>query len=116
QVNELGQITTLIGTPLAINTTQIPEVAKGKNQVVLGFRPEHARLDENGIPVKIEMVEILGSERLIHGLIDSTAIIIRQNIYACDPALLQAGTTIHIIPEEHHSLHWFDAKTGRRIN
>lgn len=84
----------------------------------MGFRPENCQLQETGIPVNIEMVEILGSEQLIHGLIGQTNIVIRQNIHgnAQEQAHLKPGQVIHIAPDGNHALHWFDTETTRRLN
>lgn len=117
-INNEGEITTVDGTDLPANSIQIPASIKGKSRAIMGFRPEHCLLHETGIPVKIEMVEILGSEQLIHGLIDQTNIIIRQNVHAHIPtqAPLKPGNIIYIRPDGNHALHWFDPETTHRLN
>lgn len=113
-----GKITTEEGHVLPINPDWIPASLKGKTQAIMGFRPENCQLQETGIPVNIEMVEILGSEQLIHGLIGQTNIVIRQNIHtnAQEQAHLKPGQVIHIAPDGNHALHWFDTETTRRLN
>src|SRR5699024_3547863 len=44
----------------------IPPALYGK-ELIMGLRPEHMLLHQNGIPLEVEMIEILGSEQLIHG-------------------------------------------------
>src|SRR3546814_16318381 len=58
-------------TALDIDPGQVP-AALANRKAILGMRPEHMRLRKPGIPVEIEMVEVLGSEQLIHGRIGDT--------------------------------------------
>ncbi len=113
-----GKITTEDGTVLPINHSQIAEQAKNKKQAIMGFRPENCALHDTGIPVKIEMVEILGSEQLIHSQVGNTNIVIRQNIHANAQGQeqLKPGNTIYVVPDGSHALHWFDAETTRRLD
>ncbi len=117
-INHEGKISTEDGIDLPINGIQLPESVRGKTQAIMGFRPENCLLHETGIPVKIEMVETLGSEQLIHGLIGQTNIVIRQNIHANaqQQAQLKLGNIIHVSPDADHALHWFDPETTRRLN
>jgi sn-glycerol 3-phosphate transport system ATP-binding protein len=89
----------------------LPSGQEGKN-LQLGIRPEHfSVVEEGGWPMRVEMTELLGAERLIYGkLTDSAQIIVRIN--ATDLAPRQ-GQTIHVSPQTKH-LHWFDDK-GKRL-
>jgi len=82
----------------------------------LGMRPEHMRLHAPGIPMEIEMVEILGSEQLVHGRHGDTAIVVRCPVNETRRNPLRAGETIEVGDDGLHPLHWFDLKTGRRID
>jgi len=84
--------------------------------VVLGLRPEDAVIVDsppfNGLwPFTVEVIEMLGAERLIHGRVGTQAIIIRQE--ASRPAP-RAGQQVSL-QISLSKLHTFDARTGRRV-
>src|SRR5690606_31187923 len=81
----------------------------------LGVRPEHMRLHAPGIPMELEMIEILGSGQLVHGRHGDTPIVIRCPVNETLKNPLQIGETIEVGDDGVHPLHWFDIKTGRRI-
>lgn len=81
----------------------------------LGMRPEHMRLHAAGIPMEIEMIEILGSEQLVHGRHGDTPIVVRCPVSETARNPLQIGETIEVGDDGRHPLHWFDIKTGTRI-
>jgi sn-glycerol 3-phosphate transport system ATP-binding protein len=89
----------------------LPQGQQG-NDLTLGVRPEHFTLvDEGGWPMKVEMTELLGAERLIYGkLADAAMIIVRINATDTAP---KRGDTISVAPQTKY-LHWFDAQ-GKRI-
>lgn len=113
-VNSDGNITTEDGTPLTINNQTIPTSVKGK-KVILGIRPEHLSLDVPQFPVTIEMIEILGSEQLIHCKLGRQDIILRTDLHETDDKPIKVGDTIQIGSNPKFSLHWFDAESTRRI-
>ncbi|MGA2549054.1 MAG: sn-glycerol-3-phosphate import ATP-binding protein UgpC [Burkholderiaceae bacterium] len=80
-------------------------------ELTLGVRPEHLKLDSSGWPVRIEMVESLGAELLVHGLLGDDSIVIR----CAAGAPVAVDETIHVRPDVN-SLHWFDAETGLRLD
>lgn len=81
----------------------------------LGIRPEHMQLHAPGIPIEIEMIEVLGSEQLVHGRHGDTPVIVRCTVNETRKHPLQIGETIEVGDDGVHPLHWFDLKTGRRI-
>ncbi len=83
--------------------------------VILGMRPEHMRLHAPGIPIDVEMVEILGSEQLIHGRHGDMPVVLRCPVGLTKEHPLQLGESVLVGPDGVHPLHWFDNKTGRRI-
>jgi sn-glycerol 3-phosphate transport system ATP-binding protein len=79
--------------------------------IFLGARPEHLELGPDGWPLKVEMVESLGAELLVHGLLGTAPLVVR------------CGATQTVAPETNVSvrisadaLHWFDRTSGHRID
>ena len=81
--------------------------------ITLGIRPEHITLSseaEGGIPLVTETLEILGADNLVHGRFGQQNVIVRLD-HKMRP---EPGSKLWLhIPKEH--LHFFDAKTGRRL-
>jgi sn-glycerol 3-phosphate transport system ATP-binding protein len=113
-------VASFIGSPAMnlMNASNLP-LAQGLlpqgqigNNLTLGVRPEHFTVvEEGGWPMKVEMTELLGAERLIYGkLDDATMIIVRINATDITP---KRGDTISVSPQTKY-LHWFDAQ-GKRI-
>jgi sn-glycerol 3-phosphate transport system ATP-binding protein len=90
----------------------LPAAAPREGRLLLGVRPEHARLvADGGWPMRVEMLEMLGAERLVHGHVGSAPFTLRIDATLSPP---RAGETVRIgVPAEH--LHGFDRETGRRI-
>jgi sn-glycerol 3-phosphate transport system ATP-binding protein len=80
--------------------------------VILGVRPEHLVLGDTGWPLVVEMVEVLGAERLIYGKLGTTILVVRADDSHQHP---QVGETLHMTPQPG-KLHWFDASTHKRIS
>ena len=90
-----------------------------ESEVTFGFRPEHIMLDDAGtIPLKIELIEHLGAESIIHANLDikenssnNSAITLRLNGHTNK----QNGDKVKakIAPEFYH---FFNANNGQRIN
>jgi sn-glycerol 3-phosphate transport system ATP-binding protein len=80
---------------------------------MLGLRPEHAELRSGaaGWPLRVEMIEMLGAERLVHGRIGTLAFTVRQDSTLVPPKI---GDTVSLHAATGH-LHWFDASTQRRL-
>jgi multiple sugar transport system ATP-binding protein len=88
--------------------------ARGLERVVVGVRPEHLLLADDGIvPATVTVVESLGHERNIAcRLDDGTLVITRQEM---DDARPDVGDTVRLTAEPEH-LHVFDAHTGDRVS
>ena len=110
-----GDIVSKAGQKMAIPAAQVPERARGK-EIILGFRPEHMVLDQPGIPMTIEMIEILGSEKLIHGRVGDTLAVIRCDVHETASANYKIGDQINAGADARHPLHWFDPVTTHRID
>ncbi len=110
-----GDIVTRAGQKMAIPASQVPARARNK-EIILGFRPEHVELGQPGIPMTIEMIEVLGSEKLIHGRVGDTLVVVRCDVHDTASSHDKIGDTIHAGADARHHLHWFDPQTTRRID
>jgi sn-glycerol 3-phosphate transport system ATP-binding protein len=88
-----------------------PRPALALRPVVLGVRPEDLELGRGEWRLRVEMVESLGAELLVHGELGGAAIVVR-----CAPSASVAVETIVPIQARPGSLHWFDASNGLRID
>ncbi|WP_374366304.1 sn-glycerol-3-phosphate import ATP-binding protein UgpC [Piscinibacter sp.] len=98
------------GQPLAL-----PAAAPRAGELIAGLRPEHSTLAPAGAPgwpFKVETSEMLGAERLVHGLLGRQAFTVRVD--AAVPAPSNGETLALQAPAGQ--LHWFDATTQRRID
>ena len=92
-------------------------VQNAVKNVVLGVRPEDAVIVDappSGAlwPFAVEVIEMLGAERLIHGRVGTESVIVRQEASRPAPRAGQQ-VSLQISPSK---LHTFDARTGRRID
>lgn len=102
------------GAVLQFPPADVPAMLRGK-KVILGMRPEHIRLHRPGIEVEIEMVEVLGSEQLVHGRHGDTPVVLRCPVAETREHPLQVGEAVQFGADGIHAVHWFDPETGRRI-
>jgi len=92
----------------------LPAAAPRNGELILGLRPEHAELvagPAEGWPLRIEMVEMLGAERLVHGRLADELFTIRIDGTLVPPAI---GDVVSLRMDARH-LHWFDAGTKQRV-
>ncbi len=89
----------------------LPQPAPRSAALLLGIRPEHAHAAAAGWPMQVEMVEMLGAERLVHGRLGGAAFTLRVDATLAPP---QPGSTLMIEAAGVH-LHWFDRQTQQRI-
>jgi sn-glycerol 3-phosphate transport system ATP-binding protein len=95
------------GTALAL-----PMAAPRAGALILGLRPEHTDLSPDGRwPMQVEMIEMLGAERLVYGRLGDALFTLRIDATLPSPRL---GETIRLDATPEH-LHWFDATTGLRV-
>jgi multiple sugar transport system ATP-binding protein len=87
-----------------------PAASDGK-PCVLGIRPEHIRLDPDGVKAKVHVIEPTGSETQV--VVDvggqSLTCVFRERITA------KPGETISISPDKNVT-HLFDEATGKRFH
>jgi multiple sugar transport system ATP-binding protein len=94
----------------------LPIMTNSLKNIVLGIRPEDIILaiseDENTIAAKVFLVEQLGKENLVSLKIVNTDIVLR--------ILLPSDRTYHeenlFLKLPADKIHWFDVKTGERLN
>ncbi|WP_336974411.1 sn-glycerol-3-phosphate import ATP-binding protein UgpC [Alcaligenes sp. PF14] len=114
EVDAQGQITQDNGQPVQFGPEMVPAAVRGR-KVFLGIRPEHIQLHVPGVTTQVEMVEILGSEQLLHLGCGDYRIIVRCPIEQTREYPIQIGEAIQIGYMPPHPLHWFDRDTGLRI-
>jgi multiple sugar transport system ATP-binding protein len=98
---------TAAGTALPV--ARSIDAAKDKS-LIYGLRPEHVRLEANGIPVTVVVTEPTGSEtQVIVRLDDSDLTLMFHERIDVHP-----GETLHIAIDET-AIHLFDKETGMRF-
>jgi sn-glycerol 3-phosphate transport system ATP-binding protein len=80
--------------------------------VLMGVRPEHLRQADEGWPITVELVEVLGDERLLYSKLGEQAMVVRTGDGTARP---QPGDVLKVQPLPG-KLHWFDAGTGMRVS
>lgn len=92
-------------------TLPLPAPAPRTGALLLGVRPEHAEIRDDGLwAMQVEMVEMLGAERLVYCRLGEALFTVRLDGTLRPPA---PGDTIRVhVPAAQ--LHWFDAD-GRRV-
>jgi sn-glycerol 3-phosphate transport system ATP-binding protein len=88
-----------------------PQQAMAGKETVLGVRPEHLGLGRAGMTMHVEMVEALGADVLVHGLVGGQGVVIR----APAGVAVQAGENI-TAGFDAATVHWFDPQTTKRID
>jgi sn-glycerol 3-phosphate transport system ATP-binding protein len=95
----------------------LPGPVPRTGELMLGLRPEHADIqdgsgaDEVRWPLKVEVIEMLGAERLVYGRLGDALFTLRMDATLKPP---RPGDTVplHAALER---LHWFDASTQQRV-
>ncbi|TAN30411.1 MAG: sn-glycerol-3-phosphate import ATP-binding protein UgpC [Castellaniella sp.] len=94
---------------------QVP--ARRVERLVLGLRPEHLRLNaSDGLKARIEMIETLGSEQLIHMRWGEQRLVLRCAVDDTHDRPLSIGDTVVLGTDGRHPAHWFDGQTGHRVD
>ena len=93
-------------------TLTLPVAAPRPGPLLLGVRPEHAELSPAGSwPLQVDMLEMLGAERLVYGRLGDAAFTLRIEGTRTPP---KAGETVQLLVTPEH-MHWFDASSGQRV-
>ncbi len=90
----------------------LPAAAPRQGALLLGLRPEHARLGTAGDwALHVYSVEMLGAERLVHGQLAGQPFTLRIDAGLPSP---RPGDQVRLRADAD-ALHWFDAGTGARV-
>ncbi len=93
-------------------TLTLAAPAPRNGALTLGVRPEHAALGlEPGWALKVELLEMLGAERLVYGKLGDAAFTLRIEGILPPP---QPGSTVQLHVQAQQ-LHWFDSSSGQRV-
>jgi sn-glycerol 3-phosphate transport system ATP-binding protein len=101
-------VASFIGSPPMNLLKQAPGLPAGQ---ILGIRPEHLELSSQGWDLKVDTVELLGAERLVHAHLGTETLTLRLDASLAAP---QAGQHFHAKPKEA-CVHYFNAETGKRL-
>ena len=90
-------------------------LADAGRSLTLGVRPEDLDLADRGIPVQVEVVEVLGADAYVHGTLASegTDLPFIARVDGRRPP--EKGETVHFHPKEGH-VHLFNNETGLRLS
>ncbi len=111
-MNLLPGEATAEGFRLSESSLPLPAPAPRLGPLTLGLRPEHAEPSTEGRwPLLVELVEMLGAERLVHGKLGGAAFTLRMPSTDVPP---RVGDTVMLAASPDH-LHWFDSGTGQRV-
>jgi sn-glycerol 3-phosphate transport system ATP-binding protein len=92
-------------------TLMLPAPAPRSGALLLGVRPEHADGADTGWAMKVEVVEMLGAERLVYCRLGDKPFTVRLDATLPVPA---SGSTFTVAVDPRR-LHWFDPQTQRRV-
>ena len=101
-------VASFIGSPPMNLLKQAPGLASGQ---ILGIRPEHLELASQGWELKVDTVELLGAERLVHAHLGHETLTLRLDASLPAP---QVGEIFHATPKSG-CVHLFNAETGKRL-
>ncbi len=91
----------------------LPAAAPRRGPLLLGLRPEHAQVAEHdGWPFEVELIEMLGAERLVYGRLGGTAFTLRIDGTLVPP---RPGQVLQLTAPVQR-LHWYDPATGQRVD
>ena len=95
------------------NGKKIEKNIKYKGKILIGIRPEHLEEDKKGnIKIVIQMVEQLGSNSLLHGILEDTNIEIVASLSGHVTA--KAGSIVSFSAKEPN-IHVFNPETEKRL-
>jgi multiple sugar transport system ATP-binding protein len=84
------------------------------NKITLGVRPEDLDLSDHGLPVQVELVEVLGADAYVHGILRSEGsdLPVIARVDGRKPP--EKGQTVHLTAKEGHT-HLFNGESGLRL-
>ena len=93
------------------NALTLPAPAPREGRLLLGVRPEHADPAGATWSLRVDVVEMLGAERLVYGHLGDAPFTMRLDATLPAPT---AGSTLAFGVQPQH-LHWFDPQTQQRV-
>ncbi|MFG1421852.1 ABC transporter ATP-binding protein [Roseixanthobacter liquoris] len=112
QVNGTARFMSDSGVVLPLE--RVPGSASGR-RAVYGLRPEHVRIDPQGVPVRVVVVEPTGSELLVVARLGTeTASEQEVTLLFRERMMFAPGEIIHVAPMPGLQ-HLFDEATGARL-
>lgn len=91
----------------------LPAPAPRPGPLLLGLRPEHAQVvAQDGWPFEVELIEMLGAERLVYGRLGGSAFTLRIDGTLEPP---RPGQVLRLSAPVTR-LHWYDPATGQRVD
>ena len=101
------------GTRFTIGGTTLvlPAAAPRSGTLLLGVRPEHADPAASGWSLKVDVVEMLGAERLVYCKLGESSFTVRLDATLPAPVV---GSVLTVAVDAKH-LHWFDPQTKQRV-
>ena len=97
------------GGRLLLEGQALAPLGNAPGPVTLGLRAEDLRIAVAGLPMRVDYVEELGAQRVIHGMVGDQALAVTD----AHDAPLGPEVRIAVDPSK---LHLFDARTGRRMD
>ena len=101
-------VASFIGSPPMNLLKQAPGLASGQ---ILGIRPEHLELTSHGWELKVDTIELLGAERLVHAHLGHETLTLRLDASLPAP---KVGDIFYATPKSG-CVHHFNAETGKRL-
>jgi sn-glycerol 3-phosphate transport system ATP-binding protein len=101
-------VASFIGSPPMNLLKQAPDLPAGQ---ILGIRPEHLELSNDGWELRVDTVELLGAERLVHAHLGHETLTLRLDASTVAP---KAGELFHALPKAG-CIHHFSTETGKRL-
>ena len=101
-------VASFIGSPPMNLLKQAPGLIAGQ---ILGIRPEHLELSNQGWEMRVDTVELLGAERLVHAHLGNEVLTLRLDASMPAP---KAEELFHATPKAG-CVHHFNAETGKRL-
>lgn len=104
----------VLGSGMRLTLNGSAQAAGEGQKVTLGIRPEHftPTNDDGALAIKIDLVEHLGAETLIHGHADGSEDL--TTIRLAGHQTLESGETLRLTAAPEH-LHLFDPASGKRL-
>ncbi len=86
----------------------------GDSKITVGIRPEDCDISGDGLPVEVDVVEVLGADAYIYGRAVFNGEEQPMTVRVDGRRPPEAGSTVYLTPEQGHT-HLFSTSTGQRL-